>query len=197
MRIISRAVIIAFLVLSVTGLAVAQQNAKVGHVNTTKLLQMMPGRDSAQLALQNYAKSLRSDLEQYQKEFEKKYKKYMNEKDDMPKLMRQTREEELTQMQERIGKYQKSAQQDLKSKEQELLQPILEKAQNAIDKVAEENGYTYILDTSAGAVVYYDDNSDDIMPLVKKKLGIEHVKTPEDVEADPIQPATNPELNME
>ena len=56
-------------------------------------------------------------------------------------------------------------------KEQELLQPLIERAKTAINEVAKEKGYTYILDTGTGVVVFFDD-TDDITPFVKKKLGI-------------------------
>ena len=45
------------------------------------------------------------------------------------------------------------------------------KQQQAIADVAKENGYSYIFDVSAGALLYQPD-SDDILPLVKKKLGL-------------------------
>jgi outer membrane protein len=52
-----------------------------------------------------------------------------------------------------------------------VLSPLLEKAQNAINQIAEENNYTYIFDISLGSIVYGQDSM-DIMPLVKEKLGI-------------------------
>mgnify|MGYP000660335397 CR=1 FL=1 len=54
----------------------------------------------------------------------------------------------------------------------EIQKHLLEKAQNAINEVAEENNYTYIFDISLGSIVYGKE-SKDIMPLVKTKLGIE------------------------
>jgi len=59
----------------------------------------------------------------------------------------------------------------LQKKEQSLLQPIIDKAKNAINEVAKEGSFTYILDSSVG-VVLYSVESDDILPLVKKKLGL-------------------------
>jgi len=71
----------------------------------------------------------------------------------------------------RIEAFQSSAQEDLQKKEQELLQPIIDLAKKAIEEVAKEQGYTYILDTAYG-IVLFADPSDDIMPLVKKKLNL-------------------------
>jgi outer membrane protein len=52
-----------------------------------------------------------------------------------------------------------------------LLQPLLDKAKNAINAVARENGYTYIFDVGTGAVLFYE-KGDNILPLVKAKLGL-------------------------
>ncbi len=181
MKFISKGLLIAVLILSSTGLTFAQ-NQKIGHISTAKLLQIMPGRDSAQLVLEQYAQSLQKDLEQYETEFNSKYEQFMATQEEMPKLMRETKQKELMEMQDRIMKYREGAQEDLTQKEQELLEPILQKAQDAIDKVAEENGFIYILDTSSGAVVFVSDKGEDIMSLVKKELGIEDVETPDSVE---------------
>ena len=89
----------------------------------------------------------------------------------MTDLIRKTKEQELTDLRQRIETYQQNAQQKLQEKEKELLQPIIDRAKQAIADVAKENGYTYIFDTNAGTLLYQQD-SDDIMALVKKKLGL-------------------------
>lgn len=78
---------------------------------------------------------------------------------------------EITDLQGRIQAFQASADEDLNSKQAELFNPIIEKVKNAITEVAKENNYNYILDVGTGAVLFYD-NGDDVLPLVKKKLGI-------------------------
>ncbi|MFC2096669.1 OmpH family outer membrane protein [Bacteroidota bacterium] len=49
----------------------------------------------------------------------------------------------------------------------------MDKAQAAIEKVAKANGFTYVFDLGAGGLLYFSDQSIDILPLVKKELGIE------------------------
>ena len=61
----------------------------------------------------------------------------------------------------------------LQQKEAELFQPVMEKAQAAIEKVAKANGFTYVFDLGAGGLLYFSEQSVDILPLVKKELGIE------------------------
>jgi outer membrane protein len=62
----------------------------------------------------------------------------------------------------------------MQNKQQTLFQPIFDKAQDAIKIVAQENGFKYILDVSQGYVLYFpDEESYDILSLVKAKLGIQ------------------------
>jgi len=52
-------------------------------------------------------------------------------------------------------------------------QPIYEKANNAIQEVAKENKFTYVFDLAARSIIYFSEDSENVLPLVKKKLGIE------------------------
>ncbi len=151
--------------------AFAQKTIKLGHINSSELMQIMPGKDSAQAAFEAEVKVLEGELKAMQEELEKKYTDYQERKAQLSDLLRTTKEQELSDLQQRIQVYQQNAQKKLQEKEAELLQPIIDKAKQAISAVAKENGYTYIFDTSAGTLLYQQD-SDDILSLVKKKLGL-------------------------
>jgi outer membrane protein len=90
----------------------------------------------------------------------------------MSDLIRQTKEKELSDLQSRIDAFQTKAQQDLQDKQAELLQPIIEKAKNAVQEVAKENKCSYVLNKIED-VILFSDPADDLLPLVKKKLGIQ------------------------
>ncbi|NSW44638.1 MAG: OmpH family outer membrane protein [Bacteroidales bacterium] len=164
-----------FLILIITGLVAtgySQQKVKFGHLNSNDLLDAMPDKAQAQKTLQDYSKQLEDQLVAMQEELEKKYNEYLEKKDTFTDLIKKNKEEELTSLQQRIQTFQANAQQDLQKKEQELLKPIIDKAKKAIEDVSKENGYTYIFDTGTGSLLYYPKDADDILPLVKKKLGI-------------------------
>lgn len=151
--------------------AFAQKTVKLGHINSSELMQIMPGKDSAQTAFQAEVELLDRDLRAMQEELEKKYNDYKERQAQMTDLIRKTKESEINDLSQRINTYRQDAEERLKQKEEELLKPIIERAKQAIADVAKENGYTYIFDTSAGVLLYQQD-SDDIFPLVKKKLGL-------------------------
>jgi outer membrane protein len=155
------------------GTAAFAQNFKFGHINSQELLSLMPERDSAQLVLENYAQQLEDQLETMQVEYNNKLQQYLANQENYTDLIKQTKEQELTDMSERITGFQNTAQQDIQQKEAQLIQPIIDKAEKAIKDVAEEHGFTYIFDLARGTILYFSDVSQDILPLVKVKLNIQ------------------------
>jgi outer membrane protein len=149
----------------------AQKSVKIGHINSNELLAAMPERETIQKSIEDYAAQLTTTMDAMRKEYESKVADFQSKQDVMTDIIRDNKIKEITDLEKRITEFQKTAQTDLQKKEEKLLQPIIDKAKQAIDDVAKENNYTYVLDSSMG-VVLYSIESDDILPLVKKKLGI-------------------------
>jgi outer membrane protein len=110
-----------------------------------------------------------------QVEYNNKLDQYVKDSKTLTDLVKANKEQELADMQNRINNFQQQAQVQLQDKQAELLNPIVEKANNAINAVAKEGGYIYIYDVRT--LVYVDTvKSTDIGPLVKTKLGIKELK---------------------
>lgn len=150
----------------------SQTAQKVGYIDFNGLVAAMPGVDSVKIKLQAYQKTLSDQLDAMRAEMENKYLEYQQGSSGMSDLIKQTKEKELSDLQARIDAFQQKAQTDLQAKQQDLLQPIVTKARAAIKEVAKENKYTYIINAIED-VVLYSEPADDILPLVKKKLGIQ------------------------
>lgn len=165
--------IIAIMVglLAIGGSATAQKSVKLGHINSTDLMQIMPGRDSAQAVLQAEVAELEETLKSMQAEAEKRYNDYAANQAGWTDLIRQTKQREIQDMGARIQEFQENAQKQLQERNEELIKPIADRAKKAIEEVAKEGGYTYIFD-AAGSTILYSQDSDDIMPQVKRKLGL-------------------------
>lgn len=164
--------VVAAVVLSAFATVADAQSFKFGHIDSSKLLQQMPEREQARVQLEKYAKQLEDQMAAMQSELETKYQQYLEQADSLPQVLREAKERELTDIQQRMQVFQQSAQKELSSKEAELIQPIIDKARQAINDVAYDNKFTYVFDLSAGAVLYQSDQSVDLMPLVLKKLGL-------------------------
>jgi outer membrane protein len=153
------------------GSAMAQKNLKFGHINSNDLMQIMPGRDSAQTVLQAEVTELENTLKTMQAELERLYNDYQANQSGWTELIRNTKQREIQDMGARVQEFQENAQKSLQQREQELLQPIIDRAKKAINDVAAEGGYSYIIDSSSPSILFAQD-SDDIMPQVKKKLNL-------------------------
>ena len=146
----------------------AQSKAKYAHLNSSDLMQVMPGRDSAQKVLETLNAQLEDELKSMYAEYQNKADQFQKEQATMSQAMQQTK---LQDLKKRIETFQEQAQGELQEKQEELLKPLVDKAKAAIAKVAKENGYTYVFDSAVGALLYYE-GGDDIIELVKKELKI-------------------------
>lgn len=147
---------------------------KIGHINSNELLVAMPERATIETEIQNHAKQLETQLLAMQKELETKYQDFQAKEAMMTEAIRQDKIKELTSLEQRLNEFQESAQTDLQNKEKSLTEPLISKAKTAIETVAKANGYTYVLDSGIGFILYIDKTTaDDIMPLVKKELGLQ------------------------
>lgn len=142
---------------------------KIAHIELDSLVNMMPEMKTAKDVAQSYSKDLEKNLIQMDEELQKKYTDYMANQATMSDLVRKTKEDELNSLQRRIEEFKSQAQQDYQKKQSELAAPIYDKAKKAIEAVAKENGYKYVLDTSVGNVLY-SEPAEDILALTKKKL---------------------------
>ncbi len=158
------------LLLCVSLSALAQSN-KLGHINSTELLQLMPEVKVADSTLQGYQKQVQDQFQTMQAEGQQKYDEFQKNAATMPDAVKEVKQQELQDLQNRISQFQQTAQDKFQTRKEELYSPILKKAEDAIKLVAKENNYSYVFDMGTGAVIYASD-SDDLMPLVKKKLGL-------------------------
>ncbi len=170
MKILKITLLMFVVALSTT--TMAQKGVKIGHINSNDLLTAMPERTAVQKNLEEYANQLKVTLDAMRKEYETKVGEFQSKQDVMTDIIKETKIKEITDLEKRITEFQQTAEADLQKKEQELLQPIIDKAKTAINDVAKEGNYTYVLDSSVG-VVLYSVEGDDILAKVKKKLGIE------------------------
>ena len=167
---------IALLLVAVilAGQTASAQNIKFGHINSDELIQSLPEFDSANVKLDRFRKDLINALELMTVELNNKSDTYNKESKNYTDLVKQTKEQELVDMNKRIQEFQNNAQQQLQEKQTELFQPIMAKVDKAIKEVGKENGFLYIFSVGQGSsLLFFDEaKSTNIMPLAKAKLGL-------------------------
>lgn len=144
---------------------------KFGRINSQEVMLAMPETTEMQNKLQAVARDWEENLELINVEFNNKLQEFQKNLNTLSDAARQIKEKDLNDLRQRGTEMQQMAQQDLAKQEQELMTPIIEKAQNAIQTVSKTNGFTAIFETAS--LVYFDEATlIDITPLVKKELGI-------------------------
>ena len=159
------------MIMAVLTLTLTANAQKFGYVNTQELFMQMPELKDIQARMDSLNKQYENLLMTMQEEYQKKLQDYQQKQNTLPEAMRQIQEEELYSMQQRLQTTYQTAQQDVEQKRGEYLKPVNERMSKAIQEVGAANNYTYILD-SAAAVYIDPNNADNVMPLVKAKLGI-------------------------
>ncbi len=170
MKNVIKVAIIGVAFLALTGTRTMAQS-KLGHINFGLLVSMMPEAKDAQKKLDDYFTALQDQFKTMQTEFQTKYTDYQSKAKTMSDATKSVTEKSLSDLQNRIQQFQQDAQQQGQQKQAEVMQPVRDKAQAAIQAVCKEDKISYVFDTSSGVLIVFPD-SDDILPLVKKKLGI-------------------------
>lgn len=146
---------------------------KFGYINSAALLAEMPevkAADSELTVLQGQLKKKGEDMvAALQKSYAEVSQKDKNG-EYSPKQL-ETESARLKEEEAKISAFEQEMGQQLSSKREQLLQPILDKVNKAIADVAKEVGYSYVFDASAN-ILLYADTSTDITATVKKKLGL-------------------------
>jgi len=161
------------LAMAIISMAFVLHAQKFGHVTSELLLQAMPEYDSAQAELQQLQQHYSLEVERIQVEINKKIEEFNQGEANMSALIKEAKASEIQELQMRLQNYSQTAQQDLQQQSMVVIQPVMDKARAAIDEVAKEHGLIYVFDLSQGNPLYTSEESLDMLPLVKAKLGIQ------------------------
>jgi outer membrane protein len=170
MKIAMKIVLAIAFVAFCTGVGAQQKPLKLAHIDSQELMQSMPEYDSAIVRLQKMQKEMEDEYEQIQVELRRKYDDYLNNQKNWGELLKTSREQEITSMQQRLQTFQESSVEMLQQENAKQMQPVREKANKAIEAVAKEHGITYVLESQS--LYFKSADSQDILPLVQQYLGI-------------------------
>ena len=145
---------------------------KFGHINSQELLMIMPERTEIEKSIETYAQEYENELLKLREEYFAKIQEFQEKQATMPDGIKQARQTEIAEMEQRIQTFQNTAQMDIQKKQETLLNPVIEKVRKAINDVGAEKGFTYIFDMATQSILYQGTDATDVMPLVKTKLGL-------------------------
>lgn len=146
---------------------------KFGHFNSADIIQLMPEYKTAQTELETLQKQYEDDLKRMQDELQKKVAAYEKESANLLDNVRQRREAELQDLNQRIQQSYQDNQMALQKASQEKMQNISNKMLTAIKEIGQAGGYVYIMDVTAGVPYISTTLSTDVTAELKKKLGLQ------------------------
>jgi outer membrane protein len=159
----------------------ASQAQKIGYVSADEIIVLMPEAAKVDTQLNEYQQSLYENARDLQTSLNEAVQKFYVDSAKMSASLKEVKRTELQKQVQELSGMDQKIQNQFEQKRQELSMPIQRKLQGAIQEVAKENGYTYVLPKEALLVM---PPADDLGSLVRKKLGLR----------EPVQraPATAP-----
>jgi outer membrane protein len=164
------------LLFATTFVTKAQTAFKIGYTNVDVVLLEMPESKQIESELKIKQTQYEKLIQEKVKTYEEKVKEYQQNEKNFSDVIKADKVKSIQNLEGEIQEFQKNAQGEMQKKQGELLQPVLNKIQDAINAVAKENAYSYILNTAADAVstplLLFADEQYNITELVFKKLNI-------------------------
>jgi outer membrane protein len=161
----------------------SKAQGKIGYISADEIMVLMPESAKADTQLNSYQQALYQSAQERQNSFNDAVAKFIKDSATMNASVKEVKRTELQKQSAELSGAEQTIQQQMQQKQQELVAPIQKKLLSAIQEVAKENGYAYILPKEALLVA---PPGDDIAALVKKKLGLK-ITTPAAPKTTPIK----------
>jgi outer membrane protein len=163
---------------------------KFAYVNFSELVQLMPEADQARTTITATGKEAQDTYQSMMDEFNTKYSQYEQKASTWTPAIRESKEKELTDIQRRVQEFSQSIQQELQQQEQQLMAPIYKKAQETLNEIAKNGGYSVVIDRTSA--LYLDETQwTDLTKEARQALGIPEDRTLESLQAELQAAAAN------
>ncbi|MDZ4839154.1 MAG: OmpH family outer membrane protein [Bacteroidota bacterium] len=171
MTVIKKIILLLTFCLGISQLSNAQ--ARLAFVDTEYILDKMPEYKSAQKQLDDQAEQWKKEIDNRVAEIDRLYKEYQAQYALLPEADRKKKEDEISSKEKSLSEFKKQkfgTDGELFKKRQQLIKPIQDKVFDAIQKLAKENSYDFVLDKAGAVTMLYTngkyDRSDDVLELL-------------------------------
>jgi outer membrane protein len=151
------------------------QAQRYAVVDTKFILDKMPEYKEAQKRLDDFSELWQKEIDDKQAALDKMYKSFEAEQVLLSDELKKKREDELFVREKEVRDLQRQRfgfEGDLFKRRQELVKPVQDKVYNAIQKIAVNRQYDFILDKSEGITIIFADPKLDRSEDVLKELGV-------------------------
>ncbi len=141
---------------------------KTGYVSIDEVVQLMPDYKKATAEMAQFDSALQINYGETLKELNRQDSLFKVDSVKMTMATKTAKKEQMKKLLVELQGYEQNYQQQMQQKQEELMAPVAQKANQLIADVAKANGYGYVFRKEALVV---SPEADDILPLIKKKLG--------------------------
>lgn len=166
---------IVLFVFSACLLTLAVNAQRYAIIDTKYILDKLADYKDADKRLRDLSDQWQKDIDDKQISLDRMYKNFDAEQYMLTEELKKKREEELFQKEKEIRDLQKKRfgyEGDLFKERQKLVKPIQDRVYNAVQKMAVNRGYDFVLDKSEGITVIFADPKLDKSEDVLKDLGV-------------------------
>ena len=170
-------------IIALAALATLTASAQTfGRVNFNELVMLAPEMDTAREAIAASQKEAEETYAAMVEEYQGKLNQYQQKQSTWTAAIRESKERELMEIQNRIQEFQQSISQELQQQQAQLTAPIQEKATKVVTDLAKAKGVTALFDASQA--IYFADSVIDLTAEARKALGIPDDRTLESLQAE-------------
>ena len=171
-------------VIALAALATLTASAQTfGRVNFNELVMLAPEMDTAREAIAASQKEAEETYSAMVEEYQGKLNQYQQKQATWTAAIRESKERELMEIQNRIQEFQQSISQELQQQQNQLTAPIQEKVNQVVTELAKAKGLTALFDLSQA--IYFDETKVvDLTAEARKALNIPADRTLESLQAE-------------
>src|SRR5215207_7589543 len=170
MRDLLRAAPLALALLTVVSLPAQSQGVKVAYVQTSVLLEQAPGRAEAEAQFEKETGTYRDQIKRMSDSLNTMVSSFEQRQASLAAAAREAQAKNITSKQQEYQRRTQELEQKAQGRQNELVQPILDKIKAAIEEVRVEGGYAMIFNADQGSPIVAVDKSLNVTDRVLTKL---------------------------
>lgn len=155
-----------FLLLIVFSTPVLSQNS-IGYVNSATVFNGLKETETVRISMRQFAETLEGEMVLLSQKYQDLIFRYQNLPEETPEAVKKALAQEISDQESRMNMFEREAESELQSKEAELMQPVIDRVEQVIRKIAIDKGYLHIFDTDKVLVF---PEKDDLTSFVIAEL---------------------------
>jgi outer membrane protein len=148
----------------------SQAQTKIGYIDAETVLYLMPEVAKIDTLVSQYrTDTVGKEFNSLMSTYQYKDSIFRDSAHPLPPAVKEEYQRSLAELTQTLQSWQQIAQEAIQNKQQQLLAPVMKKIQDAINAVAKEKGYTYVVSRESLIVA---PDADNLLPAVAAKLKI-------------------------